>query len=188
MAKPAQSISRGWARLGAGCRADQCTPPFAVTRGINKGNHLPLVLLSCVLAVPATHDISHLIKYSHYRYQLSQFVPSPLAISIRGSNALLRKNETQFGNFWTKQLLLVTLCEKNKMFSAALYVSLILFMSRPTVAAQSSPGSICSQCHGWSRVTADWRHSPTLRTVLGQATYTQFSDLSSQISTLLCPK
>ena len=66
------------------------------------------------------------------------------------------------------------------MFSAALYVSLILFMSRPTVAAQSSPGSICSQCHGWSRVTADWRHSPTLRTVLGQATYTQFSDLRSQ--------
>ena len=120
--------------------------------GINKGNHLPLVLLSCVPTAPASHNISHLIKYSHYRYQLSQFVPSPLAISIRGSNALLRKNETQFGNFWTKQLLLVTLCEKNKMFSAALYVSLILFMSRPTVAAQSqsSPGSICSQCHGWS--------------------------------------
>ena len=65
------------------------------------------------------------------------------------------------------------------MFSAALYVSLILFMSRPTVAAQSSPGSICSQCHGWSRVTADWRHSP-----LSAQFWVRPNTHSSQISDL----
>ena len=163
--------------------ADQCTPPFAVTRGINKGNHLPLVLLSCVPTVPASHNISHLIKYSHHRGEPDTSCHSsshrPSLYWYRGSNALLRKNETQFKNFWTKRLLLVTLCEKNKMFSAALYVSLILFMCRPTVAALSSPGSICSQCHGWSPGAVWLQTGDTLRTVLGQPTYIH-SDLRSQ--------
>ena len=39
------------------------------------------------------------------------------------------------GNFRTKQVLLVSLCEKNKMFWTALYVSLILFIEALTVLA-----------------------------------------------------
>ena len=39
------------------------------------------------------------------------------------------------GNFGTKQVLLVSLCEKNKMFWTALYVSLILFIEVLTVLA-----------------------------------------------------
>ena len=68
--------------------------------------------------------------------------------------------------FWTKQLLLVSLCGKNKMFSPALCVSLILFIAPCSVFAHIET-HICSELGERSRlflIPRSWvtTQSPTL--------------------------